>query len=360
MTRHPLPLVALAALAALSACSSEAVTVDTTPRLVQLGEVSGQDAESRREFVGRVEARQTVDMAFQVGGQLAALPVTEGQRIAEGELVAQLDLEDFERALQETRVQMQQARTDLERQRTLHERGIASQAALDSAQTQYDLRQVALENAQRNVEYATLNAPFDGLVSRRLVDNFTIVSPGQPIVRIQDIGELRVSIPVSEDMVATFDQTNLIELEAAFSFLPGQTFSLTPRELVSEPDDTSNTYRAIAALPDNIPANILPGMTATVWAEFERNGPVSTNVAVPLTAVAERPDGTNMVWLYDAETGTVASRDVETDGLRGDRVIISAGVEPGDRIVTAGVSALHEGMEVRPLDDSRPRFGSAQ
>jgi len=354
------PFPVLAAVLALAACSGETAAPPPQPRLVQLGEVQSNAPETRHEFVGRVEARLSVDMAFQVGGQLADLPLTEGQRIAEGDLVARLDLEDFELARQEARVQLQQARTDLERQRTLHERGIASQAALDSAQTQYDLRLVALENAQRNLQYATLTAPFDGLVSRRLVDNFTIVSPGQPIVRIQDVGELRVSIPVSEDMVATFDQNNLVALEAAFSFLPGQTFSLIPRELVSEPDDTSNTYRAIAALPDDIPANILPGMTATVWAEVERNGPVTTDVAVPLAAVSERPDGSNSVWVYDADTGTVSPRAVETAGLRGSSVIVTDGVQAGDLIVTAGVSALHEGMEVRPLDDTQPRFGTAQ
>ncbi|MBO6764845.1 efflux RND transporter periplasmic adaptor subunit [Maricaulis sp.] len=354
------PLPVLAAVLALAACSGETAAPPPQPRLVQLGEVQSNAPETRHEFVGRVEARLSVDMAFQVGGQLADLPLTEGQRIAEGDLVARLDLEDFELARQEARVQLQQARTDLERQRTLHERGIASQAALDSAQTQYDLRLVALENAQRNLQYATLTAPFDGLVSRRLVDNFTIVSPGQPIVRIQDVGELRVSIPVSEDMVATFDQNNLVALEAAFSFLPGQTFSLIPRELVSEPDDTSNTYRAIAALPDDIPANILPGMTATVWAEVERNGPVTTDVMVPLAAVSERPDGSNSVWVYDADTGTVSPRMVETAGLRGSSVVVTDGVQAGDLIVTAGVSALHEGMEVRPLDDTQPRFGTAQ
>lgn len=354
------PLPVLAAVLALAACSGETAAPPPQPRLVQLGQVQSNAPETRHEFVGRVEARLSVDMAFQVGGQLADLPLTEGQRIAEGDLVARLDLEDFELARQEARVQLQQARTDLERQRTLHERGIASQAALDSAQTQYDLRLVALENAQRNLQYATLTAPFDGLVSRRLVDNFTIVSPGQPIVRIQDVGELRVSIPVSEDMVATFDQNNLVALEAAFSFLPGQTFSLIPRELVSEPDDTSNTYRAIAALPDDIPANILPGMTATVWAEVERNGPVTTDVMVPLAAVSERPDGSNSVWVYDADTGTVSPRTVETAGLRGSSVIVTTGVQAGDLIVTAGVSALHEGMEVRPLDDTQPRFGTAQ
>ena len=359
MTRRPLPLAALAALAALSACSSEAVTVDTTPRLVQLGEVSGQDAESRREFVGRVEARQTVDMAFQVSGQLAELPVIEGQRIAQGDLVARLDLEDFARAQREARVQLQQAQTELDRQRTLHERGIASQAALDSAQTNYDLRAVALQTAQRNREYATLTAPFDGLVSRRLVDNFTIVSPGQPIVRLQDVGELRVSIPISEDTVATFDQTNLLTLEASFSFLPGRSFRLIPRELVSEPDNASRTYRAVAALPADIPANILPGMTATVTAEFERNANSAADLLVPLSALGETADGRTVVWIYDAERGVVNARTVETGGIQGAQVVITSGAEAGDPIVTAGVTALYDGMPVRPLDDGQ-RFGSAQ
>jgi RND family efflux transporter MFP subunit len=358
MTRF-LTLALLAGTTALAACSGDATPVDNTPRLVQLGTVRGLAPETRHEFVGRVEARLSVDMAFQVGGQLTEIPLNEGQRIEEGDLVAQLDLEDFERALREARVQLQQARTDLERQQTLHERGIASQAALDSAQTRYDLRTVALETARRNLDYATLTAPFDGLVSRRLVDNYTIVSPGQPIVRIQDVGELRVSIPVSEDMVATFDQNNLLALEAAFSFLPGQTFDLTPRELVSEPDDASRTYRAIAALPDDIPANILPGMTATVRAEFERNGAVSSDLLVPISALSQRADGSQAVWIYNADSGTVTAQTVETAGIQGANVILTAGAEAGDRIVTAGVSALYEGMPVRPLEDNQ-RFGRPQ
>ena len=344
----------LASALTLGACSGEAVQTETPPRLVQLGEVESLSGQTSHEFVGQVEARLTVDMAFQVGGQLAELPLTEGQRIMAGDRVAQLDLEDFRRAEREARVQLQQARNDLDRQRTLHERGIASQAALDNAQTQYDLRAVALETARRNLGYATLEAPFDALVSRRLVDNYTIVSPGQPVVRIQDVGELRVSIPVSEDMIATFDRSNLRSLQATFSCLPGRTFDLEPRELVSEPDAASRTYRAIAALPADLPANILPGMTASVSAEFERTGNAPETVRVPVAAVAERPDGTRVVWVFDEASGTVTPRAVETDGLSGAHVILTGGVEPGTRIVTAGVSSLYDGMPVRPLSESEP------
>lgn len=343
---------ALAVLITLAACSPEAVDSTRPPRLVQLEAVTDSGPQNRHEFVGRVEARLSVDMAFQVGGQLSDLPVQEGSPIAEGDLVARLDAEDFERAAREARVQLQQARTDLDRQLTLFERGIASEAARDNAQTQYDLRAVALENAERNLEYATLRAPFDGLVSRRLVDNYAIIAPGQPIVRIQDLSELRVSIPIPEDMVATFDEEDLVRVEAGFAFLPGQRFPLEPRELVSEPDSASQTYRGILALPSDIPANILPGMTATVWSEFSDESTGGSTIRVPVNAIAYGPDGTPAVFVYDTASRRVARRVVSTGEIDGDQVEVSAGLGTGELIVTAGVSALQDGMEVRPLGDS--------
>lgn len=358
MTRPLLP-VALGLSLILAACSQEPVSAPPPPRLVQLAEVVAESGETRHEFVGRVEARLSVDMAFQVGGQLAELPLNEGELIPQGTRVAALDREDFQRAEREARVQLQQADTELERQRTLHARGIASQAALDSAQTNYDLREVALQTVRRNLGYATLTAPFDALVSRRLVDNYTIIAPGQPVVRLMDVSELRVSIPISEGMVATFDQDDLVTLEAAFAFLPGQTFPLIPRELVSEPDAASRTYRALAALPADLPANILPGMTATVYAEFANTAAAQTGLRVPLSAVAAAPDGTLRVWVYDPEAGTVGPRAITTEGFDGDTVIVTDGISAGDHVVTAGVSALHDGMTVRPLSESA-RFGTSQ
>jgi RND family efflux transporter MFP subunit len=173
-----------------------------------------------RDFVGRVEARLTVDLAFQVGGRLADFPVSEGQLIEEGARVAGLETQDFERALREARVQLQQAQQDLDRQRTLNQRGIASDAALEDAQTAYDLRAVALDNARQNREYAVVEAPFDGLVSRRLVDNFTTVSPGQPVVRLQDVSELRVAIQVPESVLALVDENEPVRSPRASPSCP--------------------------------------------------------------------------------------------------------------------------------------------
>jgi RND family efflux transporter MFP subunit len=353
-----LPLL-LAGLGVLAACSPAPVSEPSPIRAARIEQVEPAQSSAVREFVGRVEARLTVDLAFQVGGRLAEFPVSEGEQIGEGTRVAALESQDFERALREARVQLQQARQNLDRQRTLHERGIASDAALEDAQTAYDLRAVALDNARQNREYATIDAPFDGLVSRRLVDNFTTVSPGQPVVRLQDVSELRVAIQVPESTLAMVDENAPREMTARFPFLPDQSFELEFRELVAEPDQASQTYTALFALPNDIPANILPGMTANVRIVTEPSAaPENPGVRVPVTALAALSDGGFQVWVFDPAEGQVSARRVAVGPVTGETVLVREGLAAGEQIVTAGVTALHEGMSVRPLQRA-VRTGSA-
>jgi len=358
MARSFLP-VALALSTLLAACAEEAPPAETAPRVARIETVAEAGDAARREFVGRVEARLTVDLAFQVGGRLADFSVAEGEFIPEGEVVARLQDQDFSRALREAQVQLQQARQNLERVQTLHERGIASDAALEDARTAFDLRAVAVENARQTLDYATLTAPFDALVSRRFVDPFTTVASGQPVLRLQDVSELRVAISVPEALIATLDPDEEPEVAARFPFLPDQMFPLEYRELNAEADSASRTYEVVFALPAEVPANILPGMTATV--EVLISDPAARAgqavVRAPLSALASAPDGAFHVFVYDAETGAVARRPVRTGRVTGAEVLIDEGLEPGERIVTAGVNALHDGMRVRPID-SAARYGA--
>ncbi|XBQ16705.1 MAG: efflux RND transporter periplasmic adaptor subunit [Oceanicaulis sp.] len=348
MTARLFPLAGL--MLALAACGAPEPDAEAPVRAARIEIVRPAESAAVREFVGRVEARLTVDLAFQVGGRLADFPVSEGEIIEEGALVARLETQDFERALREAQVQLQQARQNLERQQTLHARGIASDAALEDAQTAYDLRAVALDNARQNLDYAAVSAPFEGLVSRRLVDNFTTVAAGQPVVRLQDVSELRVAIQVPESVLALVDETEPREMTARFPFLPDQTFALEFRELVAEPDRASQTYTALFALPGDIPANILPGMTANVRILIEPDADtVSDAVRAPVSALAAAPDGGFVVFVYDPGSGEVSARRVGVGPVTGETVLVETGLRPGEQIVTAGVTALHDGMKVRPL-----------
>ena len=346
-------LLLLAAVAAglVAACSAPEPEAEDVPRAARIEAARPAQSTSVREFVGRVEARLTVDLAFQVGGRLADFPVSEGEFIEQGQTVATLETQDFERALTEARVQLQQARQNLDRVETLHDRGIAADAALDEARTAYDLRAVALDNARQNRDYASIDAPFLGLVSRRLVDNFTTVAPGQPIVRLQDVSELRVAIQVPESVLANVDETEPRQITARFPFLPDEVFELEFRELVVEPDRASQTYTVQLALPGDLPANIIPGMTANVRVILESDArqAETSAVTIPVTALADRPEGGFVVWVFDHSSGTVSSRRVIIGPITGASVRVDEGLEAGEQIITAGVNALYEGMAVRPL-----------
>jgi RND family efflux transporter MFP subunit len=347
MTRPALFALALTLIA--SGCSAPPPPAEPEARLARVETVRPPETANLREFVGRVEPRLSVDLAFQVGGRMSAFPVVEGQIVPQGEVVARLDDADFARAVRQAEVQRQQASQNLERQRTLHERGIASDAALEQAQTEFDLQSVALESARQNLRYTTITAPFQGLVSRRLVDNFTTVAAGQPIARLQDMSELRVAIQIPESIVAVVDQSRPAELTARFPFLPGESFPLTFRELGAEPELASRTYTALFALPPDLPGNILPGMTATVMVSLDTLTDEPALVRVAAGALSAAPDGGFRVWVYDPVSGLVQARGVEVGPMGGDTVVIRHGLEPGEQVVTTGVNALFDGMRIRPM-----------
>ena len=173
------------------------------------------------------------------------------------------------------------------------------------------------------------------------------------MVRIQDVSELRVAIQVPESLIAQVDRGDEPEMVARFPFLPDQSFQLEYRELVAEPDQASQTYPALFALPDSVPANILPGMTASVTVNLPQSlSNQAQGVVAPLSALASNPDGSFSVWVFDAESGAVSRQPVLAGPIEGGQVVIHTGLEPGDEIVTAGVNALYEGMLVRPITPS--------
>ncbi|WP_429912934.1 efflux RND transporter periplasmic adaptor subunit [Glycocaulis sp.] len=345
-----LPTATVLAATLLAACSDVAATPEETLRTARIETVAAPTGLARREFVGRVEARYTVDLAFQVSGRLAEFAIAEGQMVEEGTLIARLEDQDYERALREARVQLQQARTHLERQQTLHERGIASDAALEDARTAFELRSVALDTMRQNLAYATIEAPFTGLLSRRLVDNFTTLSAGQPVARLQDLSELRVAIAVPESLIGTLEAPGSYAISARFPFLADQDFPLEFRELIAEADAASQTYKVMFALPPGIPGNILPGMTVNVRVQLDQeNMPGGDAVRIPVTALSALPDGGFQVWVFNPETSEVVARPVRTRGVEGSSVLVLDGVQAGEQIVTAGVSGLSEGMRVRPM-----------
>ena len=334
-----LPMVALSMLG-----QTAPVLAQEPAKPVKLIQTQAGNVLVERQFFGQVAAKQSVDLAFQVGGQVVLFPVAQGGVVPQGQMVAQLDLEPFELQLEQARLQKEQADRTVARMEKLS--GTVSQVSIDDAETQAGLAGVALRDAEYALKHATLTAPFEALVSSREVDRFTTVSAGTPIVRLHDMSELHIKVDVPEILFQQADQSNKVEITASF---PGwdASYPVEILEFDAEASSVGQTYLVTFRLAPPKDRQILPGASVSVRVK------VNTGVAaiiLPATAIVMSPAGETGVMVFSpsgADSGTVTWRAVTVAPTQDGAFAVSQGLSGGEEVVLTGGHALSDGQAVR-------------
>jgi RND family efflux transporter MFP subunit len=321
--------------------ASEAITVPVTAAV-------SANSDVQRVFVGRLEPLRVVDLAFQVSGQILELPVSAGEKLGKGELIASLDIADFELALARTQASFDLITSEFSRSEELVNRGAASEARLDSAKAQLAQAEVALREAERRLEQTRIEAPFDALVGRIFTEAYSNTTPAAPIVRLQDVSEMRVHISLPEEVAALArTRTNDFSITASFPAAPGYKAELILREFVTEADPVAQTYVVEFAVAGELDPRLLPGMTANVVASLEVSGG-TVSVLVPVSAIDTTSAPEPRVWIFDEASGTVRPRAVRLGLPRENSIMVIEGLSAGERVVTGGWWKLIDGMMIRP------------
>jgi RND family efflux transporter MFP subunit len=357
---------------ALGGCGSE--PEPTPPRRVKAMRVLDASSLSTREFPGRADPGQEVNLSFRVGGPLVELPVSVGDRVEAGTLVARIDPTDYESAvkavdgeLQMAQAAARRAAADLGRiEATFRDDpGATSQTARDRARQLRDSAAASVRAAQATVDgardqlgYTSLQAPFGGEVVETYVENFETVVPKQPIARIVDKSSIEFVISVPENLIGY--APNVTRVELSFDALAEVTVPAKIKEIGREASQATRTYPVTLVMSQPDGAEILPGMAGTARIEAELpEGARQLGIQIPATALFSEDDPEkSYVWVIDEATRTLKRRPVETGELSEFGVLIRAGLEGGEDIVVAGVSLLSEGQEVVPLDDESKDSGS--
>lgn len=362
LERAPRPTLALAAglLALASACGEDAAPPPEPSRPVKLLTIGGPGGGGRLEYPGTIEAEQHAELGFEVPGKIIELHASEGQQVAEGEVLAKLDARDYEAKLEAERAQLKQADAELERTRYLYEKGIDPRVDVERRQRNRDVIAANLAKAQKAVEDATLRAPFAGRVARRLVENFQNVQAKQTVLILQDPTSLEIEVAVPErDIVrgrgdGRIDPDELrarLDPQVVVSSLPDLSFPATLEELSTAADPVTRTYQATFSFPRPEGVNVLPGMTAKITILPPRTTGGEAVLTIPAAATLADEEGGAYVWLFDAGSSTVTRRPVELGVLTAGNVEVKGGLARGDRIAVSGVHQLREGMDVRPLEN---------
>ena len=315
-------------------------------RVETLGELA--PAISRR-FVGRVDAVSNVNLSFQVAGRLVNLPIQQGRLLPKGSLLAELDAADYKLALEQAKVRLKQAQRDVDRKHLLLKTNSVPKAVVDEAEDQLRLAQIAVEAAERNLSYTRLEAPSDVLITRRLADRYVNLAAGTPVVRVQDVTELRAHISVPEDLVRLVSNPDLIQAKL---LLPNNEKAFIPleyREHATEPDPVVQTYQVTFGFERPEELNLLPGMTVTVVVTADPLLHSNDQLDVALSALNTANDGSYYLWIFDPEKRQVTKRKAKVGRITGDRIELLSGAKAGEQVITSGGSHLREGMKVKPF-----------
>lgn len=314
------------------------------PKPVKLMTTKSGDARLERQFFGQVAAKQTVDLAFQVGGQILKFPVVQGFLVPKGTLIAELDLEQFELKLEQARLQKGQADRTVARMAKLA--GTVSKVAIDDAETQAGLAEIAVRNAEYALRHATLQAPFDALISSREVAIFTTVSAGTPIVRLHDMSELHIEVDVPEILFQQAERNNILEITATF---PGrdEAFPLRILEFDAEASNVGQTYQVTFLFEPPEGMQVFPGASTTVKIVADAGENI---ISLPATALISNSSGQVGAMVFTptgADAGTVTWTPVEIEPTQFGDFRVLSGLQGGDEIVLTGGGALTSGQPVR-------------
>jgi len=322
-------------------------------RAVKLLTVGAAPLQAQLEYAGEVRARTETRLGFRVAGKLLKRQAEPGQRVRAGQLLAQLDPQDYRLAAQAAQAQVAAAQTqrdlaaaDFRRYATLKAQNFISgaelerrEAAVKSAQAQLDqVRAQALAEGNQ-AGYTQLLAPASGVVTAVEAEPGQVVAAGSPVVRLAEDGPRDVVFAVPEDKVAQMAVGQGVSVRA---WSGGGVLAGKVREVAASADPVTRTYEVKVALR----GKDVPALGATVYVlpqAFNRAG--TQAITLPTTALRQQGQGT-AVWVYDAASSTVRSQDIEVATADGNAAVVFAGLTPGMQVVATGVHLLSPGQKV--------------
>ncbi len=363
-------LVAFALGGIVTACEREAPVVREQVRAIRAIQVTEVASGRERSFSGLIQAKDSSNLSFQVGGNVREVRVNQGDSVSAQQVLATLDRERYQLNVQAAEAEVVRARADLAQaaadydrnQRLVAQRAV-SQAQFEGARRNYeaaksqiDFAAAQLDLARRDLRNTTLVAPFAGSIALRQIDPFVEVRAGQTVFRLDAAGGIEAAIGVPETTIGQIR----IGMPASVTVPKfGEPMPAKITEIGSSAS-AANTFPVKLALLKP-PAGVRPGMTAEVTLLLAQEV-AAVSYFVPLSAIAPggqlgTPSGAGpgpvpgegFVFIFEPRSSTVRRAPVWPAGPVAGNRIAGPGHSGRDGGATAGVTFLVDGQKVRLL-----------
>jgi RND family efflux transporter MFP subunit len=356
--------------------STGAKTDTKKTRLITVGTVSPlrQDLDIRLTYTADISPNQVVNIFSRVDGYIAKLHVDKGDFVKANQLLVEIDHTDYQHAVNQAKANLSAAKAKVsqqdavvrnakmtfDRMQSLIKDQFVSQQDLDNAlvnfdaakaareslQAQVDQMEVALAQAETNLAYSYIRAPFSGYIAERNLDTGAYVSSAtaststmsRGIMSLHDINTVRVLIEVVERDIPLVKIGQKAELRA--EAYPDHLFEGTVTRIVQALNRATRTMTVEIDLP-NRDRRLKGGMFARVDVMV---GTHRQALQIPIDAVSRLED---TQYVYVVREGKARRVDVQIGALSGSRVEITNGLAGDEQVIVAGKDLVHDGTPVQ-------------
>ncbi len=316
-------------------------------------------------LTGQFEATVQSDMSFQIGGRIETRIAEVGDRVAVGELLAQLDslqqiaaLNAAQAALKAAQATLDERNSNLARlEPLLPQQAVSKQEYDDSkaavlvAKGNVNISEAYVATAESQLSYTLLKATVPGVVISRYGEVGKVVTPGEAVFTIAADGGRQAVFEVFPHDFSDRPATDDIDLSLQSD--PSVTAAGVIREISPAIDEQDGTIR-VKVEAVNPPPQMTLGATVVGVAHF---APVEV-ISLPWTSLARQGDQAS-VWVVDPSTSTVSEKGVVVDSYVSGFILVASGLETGQIVVTAGAEMIRPGQKVsavieEPVSESKP------
>lgn len=316
------------------------------PATIASTEVATETWRPALKAVGSLVAVNGIEVSAEVNGTVRKLRFDSGQQVKTGQVLVELDDTVDQAALAALRAEQRLAQIEFDRARELLPKKAVSRADYDKAQAGLQAAAARVTQQEAVIARKSLRAPFDGILGIRKIDLGQYLNPGEPIVELQSIDPVHVDFQLAERHLSGVGVG--MEVEVITDAWPGETFRGTVTAIGNGIVAGTRTVQVRATIA-NQDGRLRPGMFAEVRALQPETRQVLT---IPRTAVSFNTYGDFVYVLVEADGKLTAKRrQIETGQSRDGRIVVTKGLEVGERVVRAGLVKLRDGAAVQ-VDNS--------
>ncbi|MBU2972064.1 efflux RND transporter periplasmic adaptor subunit [Pseudoalteromonas sp. C2R02] len=335
----------------LLGCDTESalkIAVETGVRPVKMMTVGGNQNNALLSFPAVIQAGRSSNLAFQVSGIVTEIKVTESQEVNKGDILAVVESTDYKVQRDVAQSEYDESESEFIRSQSLFKKSIISRMEFEGIKAKRDINKAKLESAQKALNDTVLRAPYSGNISKVDLKNNQVIQQGNPVISMLALTQLEAKINLPSKIVAKAKVENYNNpIHIVLNAAPEQDIPAFIKEVSLEADPASQTYEVTFYFEPQSGLNILPGMNARVVFQDPSQSNENLQVNIPITSITAQGDKI-FVWVLDEKSMSVTKRKITLKDGIGERLQVVQGLSKGEVIITAGVSYLSEGMQVRP------------